>query len=114
METNNIVENLKKSKEYGKIKRDLVNQLKLKNAKTPTFLSQVKDYLSMWICKELVVMDIEERGVLIEWENGGSQKGVKRNESIADLSKLNSQMIRLLEALDIKSTTIIANDNEEM
>jgi len=114
METNKIIENLKKSKEYGKIKRDLINQLKLKKAKTPTFLSQVNDYMSMWIAKEMLISDMEERGVYISYDNGGGQKGIKKNDSVIDQIKLNAQMLKLLEALDIKSTTLISNDSDEL
>jgi hypothetical protein len=114
MEINKNVENLKKSKEYGKIKRDLINQLKLKNAKTPTFLSQVNDYMSMWVAKEMLISDIEKRGVYISYDNGGGQKGTKKNDSVIDQIKLNSQMLKLLEAIDIKSTTLISNDYDEL
>ena len=111
-DTEEFVEGLKKSREYKKIKKDLINQLKLKGADTPTFLSQVNDYMSMWVTKEMLIADIEKRGANISYDNGGGQKGTKKNDSIADQVKINSQMLKLLDALDIKSTTLIGEGEE--
>lgn len=108
------INELKNSKDYKRIKKDLIKQLKLKCANTPTFLSQVNDYMSMWVTKELLIADIEDRGTFILYDNGGGQKGTKKNDSVADQAKINSQMLKLLDALDIKSTTIISNDYDEL
>lgn len=112
--TEKFVQELKKSKEYKKIKKDLINQLKLKGANTPIFLSQVNDYMSMWVAKEMLIADVEKRGAYINYDNGGGQKGTKKNDSISDQVKINSQMLKLLEALDIKSKTLIADGDNEL
>ncbi len=114
METIEIVENLKNSKEYKKIKRDLIKQLKLKKANIPTLLSQIDDYMSMWVEKEIFIHDIEERGVYVPYDNGGGQKGTKKNDSVLDKVKVNTQMLKILEALDITSTTLVADFGNEM
>jgi hypothetical protein len=109
-----MVETLKNSKEYKKIKRDLTRQLKLKKANTPTFLSQVNDYMAMWVTKEMLIADIEARGAFITYDNGGGQRGTKKNESVSEQARINAQMLKLLEALNIKSTTLIADDDDEL
>lgn len=105
---------LKKCKKYKQIKKDLINQLKQKHADIPTFLSQVDDYMSMWVMKELLIRDIEERGVFIRYDNGGGQSGTKKNDSVNDQIKVNAQMLKLLDTLDIKSTTLIAADEDDL
>ncbi|MBU3153494.1 RNA polymerase subunit sigma-70 [Clostridium estertheticum] len=105
---------LKERKEYINIKKDIIKQLKLKKANTPTFLSQTNDYMSMWIVKELLIADIEERGAYAEWNNGGGQTGIKKNDSVTDLVKVNVQMLKLLDALDIKTTTLVSGEKDEM
>lgn len=52
--------------------------------------------------KSLLINDIKERGVNSEYNNGGGQKGIKRNESIDQLIKLNGQMLKLLTEIGIK------------
>ena len=105
---------LKESKEYIKIKKDIIKQLKLKKANTPTFLSQVNDYMAMWIVKEMLISDIEERGAYIIYNNGGGQSGSKKNDSVTDLVKVNVQMLKLLDSLDIKTTTLVSGEKDEM
>jgi len=111
--TKKFIEKLKLSQEYINIKSDLNTQLKYKKADTPTFLSQVNDYMAMWTVKELLIMDIEERGAYIQYDNGGGQKGTRKNDSVADQIKVNAQMLKLLDALDIRSTNIKADDDDE-
>lgn len=100
-------ETFKKSREYKKIKKDLTHQLKVNGANTPTFLSQVDDYMSMWVIKEMLIADIEKRGANISYDNGGGQKGTKKNDSIAEQVKVNSQMLKILDTLKIKPSALI-------
>jgi len=108
------VKTLKESKEYLQIKNDLMNQLQYKNAYTPTFISQINSYMSMWVSQSLLNMDIEERGTYVTYSNGGGQEGTRKNDSVAESIKVNAQMLKLLDALDIKSTTLRSNTNEEI
>jgi len=91
-----IVETLKSSQDYKRIKEDLIHQLELKKANTPTFISQVEDYMAMWITKEMLVKDIQERGAYVGYDNGGGQKGTRKNDSVADQVKINAQMLKFL------------------
>lgn len=106
-ENQKAFETLKKSREYKRIKKDLIHQLEMNEANTPTFLSQVDDYMSMWVVKEMLIADIEKRGTNIIYDNGGGQKGTKKNESIAEQVKVSSQMLKILDTLKIKTSTLV-------
>ena len=69
-----IVKTLESSRKYKKIKAGLVKQLKTKNADTPYFLSLIDDYMAMWVSKELLYQDIQERGCMVPYDNGGGQR----------------------------------------
>jgi len=69
------------------IKKDLVNQLEKNGVHGNHYLDLIDDYMSMWGIKNELIKDIRERGVQVEWNNGGGQAGVKKNDSIAELNK---------------------------
>ena len=93
---------LLKSKEYKTIKQDLLDQLDADGTTGEYYVDLVGDYMSLWINKTLLQADIRDRGVSVFYNNGGGQSGRKKNDSVADLIKTNSQMLKLLEALHIK------------
>ena len=105
---------LRKSEEYLQIKADLNKQLEFRKANTPTFVSQVDDYMSMWVTKELLIADIEARGVYVKYDNGGGQAGLKKNDSVLDNIKVNAQMLKLLDSLNITSSTIMVDDDDSL
>ena len=108
------VKSLKESKKFKSIKKDLVKQLELMGANTPTFLSQVDTYMAMWVTQELLIDDIEQRGTYIAYDNGGGQSGTRKNDSVADQIKVNGQMQKVLDALGIRSSTLINDDDDEL
>lgn len=69
--------------------------------------------MDMWVTKSLLVEDIKNRGVNSEYNNGGGQKGTKRNESIDQLIKLNAQMLKLLAEIGIKPSKQDVDSNDE-
>lgn len=102
----------KKSNKYKTIKRDLIEQIKLKGADTPAFRDLIEDYMTLWLTKELLRVDIETTGIRVAYDNGGGQKGFKDNPSIERQIKVNTQMLKLLAQLDI-TTNNIANTVED-
>ena len=107
-----MVKTLESSRKYKKIKAGLVKQLKAKNADTPYFLSLIDDYMAMWVSKELLYQDLQERGCMVPYDNGGGQRGYRRNDSITDFNKTNAQMLKLLSELGIKPETIGTEDDD--
>ena len=58
--------------------------------------------------------DIQARGVVVTYNNGGGQSGKKRNDSIADKIKVNVQMLNILNALGIKPAQADGDDDDPL
>ena len=105
----------KKTKAYRELKKSLLDQLKENGNEKDFFVNLVEDYMRLWVIKNQLNDDIETRGVVTEYKNGANQYGTKRNDSIADLLKVNSQMLKILQQLEIKATPTIEDlDDDEL
>lgn len=93
-------------KNRKKIEKALLSQLENKKLKKEPYLNLVKDYLSFFDIKEQLIDDIEERGVAIFWSNGGGQEGIKKNDSVQELVKVNGQMLKILSELGLRGVDI--------
>jgi hypothetical protein len=97
------------------IKQDLLDQLDRNGTTGKYYMDLVEDYISLWYTKNMLIEDIENRGVTVSYKNGENQYGTKKNENVDTLLKVNLQMIRLIDALGIKpSQTDGDPDDEEM
>ena len=77
------------------MREDLLNQLK-NNGVTGLFYNDLVDvYMKMYSIKNKLILDIEERGVAVEWSNG-KQISVKRNDSLDGFHKTVAQMLNIL------------------
>lgn len=114
MEKKEKVEKIKRSKAYKDIRKSLIDQLFRNGNDTPHFRDMVEDYMKMYIVKELAGQDVMERGTTVEYNNGGGQRGWKKNESVDQILKTNQQMIRLLDSLGIRTEDGECQDDEEM
>lgn len=82
------------------MREDLLNQLK-NNGVNGLFYDDLVDvYMKMYTIKNKLILDIEERGVAIEWSNG-KQTSVKRNDSLDGLHKTVAQMLNILTKLGL-------------
>lgn len=96
-----------------KLREDLLDQLKEKDLqKQSHYVSLVDDYISLWKVKNLLIEDIEERGVNVEYNNGGGQTGFKRNDSVGELNRTNAQMLKLLSELGLRAAGIEKKEEE--
>ncbi len=93
------------------IKRDLLDQLERNGTIGSHYLDLINDYMDMYDTKKELINDIKDRGVSVEWNNGGGQTGYKKNDSVDQLVKINGQMLKLLDALGIKPS-IEDGDND--
>jgi len=96
--------NLKNTKPYKVLKNDLISQLKRMWKTREQYIDLINDYMNFWIIKKKIQDDIDKRGVNIFYNNGGGQSGVKKNDSVSELIKVNSQMLSILDKLGIKPT----------
>lgn len=99
---------------YREIKNDLLDQLDRNGTTGKYYVDLVCDYMDLWITKCLLVEDIQERGVSVEYDNGGGQKGRKKNDSVEQRIKVNAQMLKLLSELGIKPTQTGGDGDDEM
>lgn len=105
-ETQTMIQNMKKSGKAKRIRENLLEELKKGGNLTEYYTDLADDYISLWTTKELLKKDIEERGVRIRYDNGGGQKGMKKNESVEQLIKINAQMLKLLSELGITPSAV--------
>lgn len=91
-----------RKKIYQVIKKDLLEQLELNGTLGAFYTDLIDDYMDFWVTKCMLIEDIHERGATVEYDNGGGQKGKKKNESIEQLIKVNAQMMKILSELGIK------------
>jgi hypothetical protein len=113
---NSVTKKYLNSKEYVEIKKDLLEQLERNGTVGEYYTDLVNDYMDLWVTKCILVDDIQQRGVTVPWNNGGGQKGRKKNDSVELRIKINAQMLKLLSALGLKATEADgdSNDDEEM
>lgn len=94
-----------KTKLFKKIKADLMDQLERNGNLSSYYEDMVNDYMDLWVTKSLLRDDIQLRGVNIEYNNGGGQTGMKKNDSVEQLIKVNASMLKILADLGIKWLT---------
>jgi len=94
------------------IKSDLLGQLSLKNISGRQYINLIDDYMMLWDVKNSLVSDIKNRGVAVKWNNGGGQKGYKKNDSVSELVKVNAQMLKLLAELGLRATEVEIIDDD--
>lgn len=83
------------------IEKDLKEQLLEKGATKSHYVDLVDDYLALWDIKNMLIEDIQERGVTVP-----GARGEKKNDSVSELNKTNGQMLKILAELGLKATDI--------
>lgn len=96
-----MYDELSRTKEYKKIRNSLIKELKASDRYMPFYADMVEQYMRMWCICEMLNMDIAERGARCAYDNGGGQKGYRKNDSVDQLNKVNAQMLKVLAALKI-------------
>lgn len=92
----------KKKTSRKEIKADLLEQLERNGTIGKYYIDMVDDYMEMYDIESKLLDDIKLRGVSVEYNNGGGQQGMKKNDSVDMLIKTNKQMLTILDALGIK------------
>lgn len=95
------------------IEDDLLKQLEVKGATQEFYLDLVRDYISLFETKNMLSKDIKKRGVAIPWVSREGQAGHKKNESIAELVKVNNQMLKIIADLGLKLSDIKAVEEDD-
>lgn len=78
----------------------------------PYLYDQLRYYASLCMIKEALLNDIETRGVTVEWHNSETSKGVKQNDSIITLLKVDNQILKTLTFLGLKPSDIKLEEDD--
>lgn len=84
------------------IKEDLQNQLISQNKFGKQFDDMIEDYLYFVDMKERLQHDIDTNGIRYRTTGGNGFTTYKPNESCERLLKVNAQMLKILQDLDLK------------
>lgn len=106
-------EKILRTKKAKKIRENMINQLERAGNDKEYFLDLVEDYMDMYATKQLLVEDIKQRGVRVSYDNGGGQKGYKKNDSVEQRLKVNAQMLKLLAELHLTPSDTEGGDEDE-
>ena len=97
------------------IKADLLDQLIRNGTAGKYYIDLVDKYMDFWDMENALIDDIRERGVVTTYDNGGGQRGTKKNDSIDQRIKVNAQMLKILDSLGIKPTgNYMGGDDDEL
>lgn len=97
----------------GKIYKSLKEQLELADNYNDYTEDLLRDYITMYDTKCKLAQDIEDRGVSLEYDNGGGQKGRKSNPSIDLMNRTNAQMLKLLDTLGLKPSKMLTKSPDD-
>ena len=97
----------------AKIEEDLIKQLTEKNTIQEYYIDLVRDYISFWEMKNSLIKDIKSRGVSISFISREGQEGYKKNDSLAELVKVNAQMLKILTDLGLRAAELEAVEADE-
>lgn len=103
---------MKRENKRKEIRKELLNQLKRNEIYTQYYVDLVEKYMDFWDVENDLIDDIQKRGVVVTYDNGGGQKGSKKNDSIDQRIKVNAQMLKILDSLGIKPTPVEVDDEE--
>jgi hypothetical protein len=99
------------------IKNDLLSQLQASGNTGKYYLDLVDDYMRLWDIKNSLFGDIEDRGVVTSYNNGGGQSGTKQNDSVFSVLKVSDRMTKILNELGIKPSTsgaVVMDEGEDI
>lgn len=94
------------------IKAGLLAQLSARRVTEAYYQDLVNDYMDLWDTKNKLIQDINERGVMVPYITA-SGENLRKNDSVSELVKVSTQMIKILDSLKIEPVPE-EPDEEEM
>lgn len=85
------------------IRQDLRDQLLEQNRFGKQFEDMIEDYIYLVKLKEKLQEDIDKKGIRYTVQTGNGFKQKKPNESVVNILKVNNQMLKILQDLDLKA-----------
>ncbi len=91
----------------SEVQQSLLDQLERNGTDGAFYADLVMDYMALYDTKSKLEKDIKKRGVKIEIKfASGEVKETKTNDSVADLLKVNAQMLKIVSALGLDPTRV--------
>ena len=84
------------------VKNSLLEQLRLQNKTSDFYRALVNDYMDYWSLKKKLISDIKNKGLRYETVNGNGLTVEKPNESVTNLPKITTAMLKILSDLNLK------------
>ncbi|MDD3393793.1 MAG: RNA polymerase subunit sigma-70 [Anaerotignum sp.] len=96
------------------IKNDLTEQLERNGTVGQFYQDLILDYMKLWDVKNMLIVDIDERGAVVNYVSNTGQANKKKNDSVMELIKVNDRMVKLLDAIGITPAKTDGDANDEM
>lgn len=93
-----------------KVKKSLLEQLKIKGADVDLYRSLVDDYCWLWKQEREMQKDIKSRGQTYTATSAAGKKYEKENPSVKNALLYSKQMVAILGALGLSTETVIPPD----
>ena len=84
------------------IKESLLEQLRLQNKTSDFYLDLVSAYMDYWSLKKKLIADIRKKGIRYDTSNGNGIKVENPNESVTNLPKITTAMLKILNDMNLK------------
>ena len=88
------------------IENDLKNQLIASGNIGNQYDNLIYDYMYFYDLKDKLQKDIKKKGLRVKIVNGNGIESEKDNASVGNLLKVNTQMLKILNDLNLKEPTI--------
>lgn len=101
----------------SQIRKSLEGQLEAKGLNRKdhaVFFERVDKYMLYVDIAEALLTDIKDRGVSVEWSNSKDQHGVKQNDSVNTLIRVNKSMNDILTLLALKPPKKEVEEDDEI
>ncbi len=96
------------------VREDLQNQLIVQNKFGKQFDDMVEDYIFLIRLKEDLQYDIAANGLRYSSMTGNGYTISKPNESVQNILKVNGQMLKILQDLDLKAPDESGEDGDDL
>ncbi len=95
------------------ITASLMKQLELQNKTSDFYVDLVNDYVEYWDLKKKMVRDIRKNGIRYKTINGNGIEVEKPNESVTNLPKITTAMLKILSDLNLKEPLSELSDEDD-
>ncbi len=96
------------------VRQSLLEQLERNGTDGAFYADLVGDYMTLYDAKTRLEKDIKKRGVKVEIKfANGEVKDIKTNDSVADLLKVNAQMLKIVSALGLDPARVGSDGTDD-